>query len=159
MLQILDNEIAKLRSIYNTSHIGNYPTRYTWTRGGPTHENWYYNVLETQDFATRTKMTEELLEDWSSKRRDRWSSMQGNRMIQMDAHTFQNTIINIQFYAPTLEAIRDSLFLDPLGRIFISSEMKESAIPVIIEGTLRIIGAMPDLATLRLDTDDMIIAD
>ena len=126
---------------------------------GPTHENWYYNVLESRDPAARTKMTEELLEDWSSKQRDSLILIQGKKMIKMDEDTFQNTILNIRYYAPTLEVIRDSLFLDPHGRVFISHAMKESAIPYIIQGTLRILGAMPDLATLSMVDEDTIMAD
>ena len=126
---------------------------------GPTHENWYYNVLESRDPAARTKMTEELLEDWSSKQRDSLILIQGKKMIKMDEDTFQNTILNIRYYAPTLEVIRDSLFLDPHGRVFISHAMKESAIPYIIEGTLRILGEMPEFANLTLDSRDMMMVD
>jgi hypothetical protein len=76
-------------------------------------------------------------------------------MRKMDQSAFSGTLTHIQYNASSLFEIKNLLFLDPRGLIYISADMKESAMPAIIEGTLRILGEMPEFANLTLGLGDM----
>ena len=158
MLQILDNEIAKLRALYVPSHKGNDPARYTCS-SGLTLEEWYCSDLASLDHAKRRKKTQELLNCWRERWGSQWNRINAYKMRIMDQSAFSGTLTHIQYNASSLSEIKNLLFLDPKGWIYISADMKESAIPAIIEGTLRILGEMPEFANLTLGLGDMMDED
>ena len=139
---------------------GDEPTRYRYVRGGITREAWYCSVLVSQDPDNRKIMTLELLDDWRQSQSDRRGRMVGGHdKKMMDQFTFNGTMTYIECYASSLPDIKNLLFPDPNGGIYISDEMKTSAIPSIIAGTLRILGEMTEFANLTLDSRDMMMVD
>ena len=77
----------------------------------------------------------------------------------MNQVQFDHTMKSIRELAVSLDAIRDLIFLDPHRGIVMPAEMKDLTIPAIIEGTLRIIGEMPEFFNLTLGKDDMMVDD
>jgi hypothetical protein len=155
----LDSEIADLTAREREISRGRDPTRYKYTPGGLTHEEWYYSVLAARDPENRIKITKELLEDWRARQRGYMGRIYGCKIYQMNQVQFDHTMKSIRELAVSLDAIRDLIFLDPHRGIVMPAEMKDLTIPAIIVGTLRIIGEMPEFFNLTLGKDDMMLDD
>ena len=157
-IDVLDAEIANLKSRQLMLTKDNGPVRYTYHRGGLTHEEWYYTVIESQIPERQIAITLELLNEWRVCRRGAYGRMYGVGMSSMSQQKYDATILLIQNISPSLYSIRDLLFPDPSGKIFISAIMKESAIPAIIQGTIRIINT-PGFNIPQPGVDEILVDD